>query len=278
MDRNEIIKMAADFIADSKDNYIGEGIALTPACVGMQIYDTPVFAFGGADDALYERYKSPEIIGHHFMEPVEWLPGAKTVISFFLPYTAAVRAANAADNRWPAGEWLHGRYEGQVVLRLLLAFLVKTISDAGFGAVAPSLDARYGTGRGDVAFTSNWSERHVAYACGLGTFGLSKGLITRKGIAGRLGSIVTELDLPTDERDYDGIYDYCTLCGVCVGRCPVGAISLEAGKSSDLCSDFLDAVREKHDPRYGCGKCQVAVPCEFERPVPSGNKRSGSDG
>lgn len=35
-----------------------------------------------------------------------------------------------------------------------------------------------------ASFTSVWSERHVAYVCGLGTFGLSRGLITEKGQCG----------------------------------------------------------------------------------------------
>lgn len=38
--------------------------------------------------------------------------------------------------------------------------------------------------------------------CGLGIFGLSKGLITSKGIAGRFGSIVTELQIIPNEREY----------------------------------------------------------------------------
>lgn len=72
--------------------------------------------------------------------------------------------------------------------------------------------------------TSLWSERHAAYVCGLGTFGLSKGLITKKGIAGRFTSLITDLPLLADERAYTDVYEYCT--------------------------------------RYGCGLCQVRVPCE----------------
>ena len=45
----------------------------------------------------------------------------------------------------------------------------------------------------DQAPRSTWSERHVAYAAGLGTFGLSRGLITARGIAMRCGSVVTDL-------------------------------------------------------------------------------------
>ena len=56
------------------------------------------------------------------------------------------------------------------------------------------------------------------------------------------------------------------MCGVCIDRCPVQAISFENGMKPALCSGFLNKVSEKHNPRYGCGKCQVSVPCESEIP------------
>jgi len=235
---------------------------------GLDIYETPIFAFGAVDDDLYNNYKSVDVIGSHFMSPTEWLPDAKTVISFFLPYTDRIKTANAVDNKWPADEWLYGRYEGQQLLKSLLEHLEKVISDAGFKSLAPSNDPRFKTGNADgsIKNTCNWSERHVAYACGLGTFGLSKGIITKKGMAGRFGSILTELDLPKDIREYSNIYEYCTMCGLCINRCPANAIS-QVGKESALCADFLNEVWEKHNPRYGCGKCQTAVPCESEIPM-----------
>ena len=78
---------------------------------------------------------------------------------------------------------------------------------------------------------------------------------------------MTEIDLPKDSRDYSDIYEYCTMCGVCIDRCPACAISFDEGKKSMLCSNFLDKVRAKHNPRYGCGKCQVSVPCESAIPL-----------
>jgi len=264
MNKNDIIKLAEEFINNASNNYISEEIALHPTCVDMKIYEAPILAFGAADDELYTKYKSFDVIGNHFLSPVEWLPDAKTVISFFLPYADKVKAANAVDCHWPADEWLHGRYEGQQLLSQLSEYLVKIISEAGYSSLAPSADQRFEMGNVEenIQFTSNWSERHIAYACGLGTFGLSKGLITKKGTSGRFGSILTDLDLPKNSRDYKDIYGYCNMCGVCIDRCPAQAISFEDGKKSLLCGDFLDGVREKHNPRYGCGKCQVGVPCE----------------
>ena len=265
MNKNDVITSAAQFIKDSPKNYINEEEAIHPDCVGVQIFETPIFAFGAADDELYTRYKSPDVIGSDFLCPTEWLPEAKTVISLFLPFTDKIKKANSANYEWPAAEWLHGRYEGQILLQELLTFLGNSLTEAGYKVVVPSIDKAFGfnvvTTEEGTKFTSNWSERHVAYACGLGTFGLSKGLITKKGICGRFGSLITDFDLPKDKRDYDDVYEYCTMCGACVPHCPAKAISLNDGKNSLLCSKFLDITREKYKPRYGCGKCQVKVPC-----------------
>ena len=265
MNKEDIITLAERFINDSPNNFITEINALHQECAGMKIYEAPIFAFGSADDGLYIKYKSFDVIGSHFLSPTEWLPNVKTVVSFFLPYTNKIKTANSINCHWPASEWLHGRYEGQHLLQQLLEYLVKTMLEAGFKSLAPSIDQRYKTSNVEK-WTSNWSERHIAYACGLGTFSLSKGIITKKGMSGRLGSILTELDLPKDGREYNNIYEYCTMCGMCIERCPVRAISFEDGKNSELCGDFLDKVREKHNPRYGCGKCQVSVPCESKIP------------
>jgi len=264
--RDNIVSIAENFVRNAQDNYVGKSAALHPGREGMTIFEAPLFAFGSADDDLYEKYKFPDVIGKHFLSPKEWMPEAKTVISFFLPYTEAIKSANRADNRWPTNEWLHGRYEGQVLLTQLLEHLVEALSGCGQETIAPSLDHKYKTGNDEARFTSNWSERHIAYACGLGTFGLSKGIITKKGMCGRFGSLLTAFDLPRDNRDYNEIYEYCNMCGACTYRCPVKAISIENGKQSWLCSDFLDVVMEKHSPRYGCGKCQVGVPCESAIP------------
>lgn len=115
-------------------------------------------------------------------------------------------------------------------------------------------------------FTSNWSERHVAYVAGQGTFSLSRGLITEKGVAGRFGSIVTSLSLPADTRKYTEVDEYCNRCGACLANCPVHAISFEKGKSHEPCGAYLDETAFKFSPRYGCGKCQVDVPCECNIP------------
>ena len=266
LNKEEIISGAHRFARESTYNYISAGVALSPDYTGIMIFDLPIFAFGPADDDIYLTYKSPDIIGEHFMSPLQLLPEAKTVISFFLPYSDRIKSANAQNYDWPAEEWLHGRFEGQVLVKELSIYIQRLLTEAGHSSLVPLIDPRFTMGDGSNNYTSNWSERHAAYACGLGTFGLSKGLITEKGVCGRFGSVLTQLGLPADTRRYEGVYEYCIKCGACIPHCPVHAISIENGKRHDPCSGFLDHVRDKCAPRYGCGKCQVNVPCESRIP------------
>lgn len=274
MNKQDIIKTAADFVENSEDNYITKQNAISENVEGMKIYEKPILAFGSPDDEYFASFKEPSVIGKHFLLPQEWLPESKTVISFFLPFSKAVKKGNRKDKTWPSEEWLHGRIEGQAFLNKLCRHLQQELINAGYNSLVPSLDERFWSKAGpdndalpsEVSFTSTWSERHVAFVCGLGTFGLSKGLITSKGIAGRFGSILTELYLSPDQRKYEAINEYCSMCGTCVKRCPVNAISLEEGKNHTICSAFLDKTAEKYKPRYGCGKCQIGVPCEGRIP------------
>ena len=173
---------------------------------------------------------------------------------------------NSKDINWPSNEWLHGRVEGQAFVVALSNHINNLLQSAGYDSLVPILDPRFKVGNDKSRYTSNWSERHIAFACGLGTFGLSRGLITDKGKCGRFGSILTNLDLPADGRRYSETYEYCTMCGLCVSQCPVNDLSLEEGKKFIACSTFLDEVARIEKPRYGCGKCQVTVPCESARP------------
>ncbi len=266
MNRHDLTQSAKDFIEVSSDNFVHEDLALSREVVGMKIFDMPIFGFASANDELFMELKKPSVIGKHTLSPHEWLPGARTVISFFMPYTEKVKRANSRDFKWPADEWLHARIEGQAFLEKVSEHLKKMLIGSGYDTLVPIFDPRfreyYADPDLDLSFSSNWSERHAAYICGLGTFGLSKGLITEKGVAGRFGSLVTELYLPPDKRSYSGLYDYCTMCGLCEEHCPAEAISLEKGKEHLPCFRFLNNTFKKCRPRYGCGKCQIDVPCE----------------
>ncbi len=262
-----------DLCAELFTRVDGNGVTL-PDGSRIALFEAPVSGFAAAGDAIFTEFKRPEVIGPGFWTPEEWLPGAKTVASLFFPFTAAVRESNRAAGPDPSAAWLYGRIEGQQFIGAYMAALRDRLSEQGRVCV-PSLDERFQVRDvpvevpgepPDTHVESRWSERHAAFACGLGTFGLSRGLITRRGMAGRFASVILSRELEPDRRDYTGPYDYCVRCGACVTRCPAGAISLARGKNNDLCRRYVNRMGEKYKPRYGCGKCQTGVPCEDALP------------
>lgn len=253
-----------------------EGNTVDVPGVGItEIYEEPLIGFASASDGLFEKYRNKEAIGAEFMGPCEWLPGAKAVVSLFLPFTEQVRESNRKNPSDPSAEWLYARIEGQEFIGRYMASLKRFLEDKGIAACVPSSDERFDKKiemtlsglRPDFHADSRWSERHAAYACGLGTFGLSKGLITEKGMAGRFASVIISEETEPTMRQYTGIYDYCINCGACAKRCPVNAISLKRGKNNLTCHLHVQKMGKKYSPRYGCGKCQVGVPCEHRRPL-----------
>jgi Uncharacterized Fe-S protein len=250
----ELTTALTDFVRQCPLNRVG-------MLGNLPIFDPPLLGVAAADDPLFASLKTVEAVGPHHLSPTEWLPGARTVISYFLPFSAAVREANRQPGP-PATEWLYGRIEGEMVNDALRHFLVELLSAAGCPSLAPALDPRFAV----VKRRSNWSERHVAYIAGLGTFSLNCSLITARGAAGRVGSVVTGLALESTRRPYTGTHEYCTRCGACIRRCPPGAID-EAGKHHAPCADYLDETKLRYQPRYGCGKCQTGVPCEDRIPA-----------
>lgn len=228
------------------------------------IYSSPLFGVASASDPLFERLKETGVIGEHHLSPKEWLPEASSVISYFLPYSLTIRKANRVPGL-PATEWLYGRVEGEEANHSVRRYLIECIQDKGGIAMSPHFDPRYAV----VNRRSNYSERHVAFIAGLGTFGLSRSLITRKGCAGRYGSIITDLSLPVTPRPYQEVQEYCNNCGDCIQRCPSGAITAK-GKDVSLCASYMDReIRPRYAPRYGCAKCQTNVSCEESLPESS---------
>ena len=256
------------------ENAVRPEEALLPELAGLRLLERPLIACSAADDPLYRALKRPEAVGPWHMSPEEWLPGARSVLAFFFPFPREISRSNGRGDR-PSPQWLHGRIEGQALMGRLCRFLAETLEAAGWRAVVPALDPRFAyveTAGSDprfppeAAFSSRWSERHAAYVSGLGTFGLSRGLITEKGTCGRFASVITDMPCPPTPRPYTGLYDYCTRCGACAVRCPVDAISPEAGKDQAVCKVYVDWTKREYAPRYGCGKCQILTPCRDRIP------------
>jgi epoxyqueuosine reductase QueG len=251
---NELELKIGNFVETSDLNFIGD-------LGGMQIFDKPIIGVAVSDDSLWNTLKKPEVVGPNHLTPIEWMPESKSVLSYFLPFSEVVRTSNRTKGM-PSMEWLYGRWEGELFNNALRSFVVEYLEDQGYSAVAPALNERFSVEK----HISNWSERHVAFIAGLGTFSINRSLITRKGSAGRFGSVITDLELEPKARDYTEVKEYCDGCGSCVSRCPCKAITLES-MDKEQCFSFLNKVLKRNQPRYGCGKCQTGVPCEFTNPM-----------
>jgi epoxyqueuosine reductase len=200
-------------------------------------FDEPLVGFAAAAAPLFSQYKT--IIGEFHMTPAEIMessygPGigkAATVICWILPITRKTRESNRREERMPSLDWALTRAHGERFNTLLRMHLVELIRYLGVQAVAPLLSGMWRPVKEPPAgMASTWSERHAAYAAGLGTFSLSDGLITEKGIAQRCGSVITEEIIPPTPRSYSDPWSNCLYfreggCGLCISRCPAGAIS-----------------------------------------------------
>ncbi len=275
MNKQEIRERCAALFSEISGNIMRETDGIDPRYAGTAMFESPLVGFGAADDPLFEGFKAPTVIGPWHMSPTGWQTGAKTVISLFFPMSDAVIESNRNARNHASELWVYARIEGQVFINAYTKALCRWFAEQGYEACGPCIDPRFrqvSAGKGmdghdypeinEKTFGSRWSERHAAYVCGLGTFGLSKGLITRRGMAGRFTSIIVTAPLEADERPYSDVYEYCIRCGACARRCPAQAISTEAGKDHTKCGRYLENSKAIHHPRYGCGLCQTRVPCE----------------
>jgi epoxyqueuosine reductase len=246
----------------------------------------PLVGFSKGNDPLYEKFK--EVVGEFHWTPEEifqkTFPGSGasagelTVISWILPQTDATKVDNRKETKFPAERWARARIFGEEVNVKLRHHVVTALQAAGIEAMAPMLSSLWERKAGvRFVFSSTWSERHAAYASGLGTFGLCDGLITPKGKAHRCGSVIARLQIPPTPRPYTEHQAYCLFyakgtCGKCIDRCPVGAIT-KSGHDKTKCVNYLHPGTDDYIlanfgfKGYGCGLCQTAVPCESKIPV-----------
>jgi epoxyqueuosine reductase QueG len=249
-------------------------------------FKDPLVGFSNGADLLYEGYKN--YVGAFHWTPLEIFaqafpdatvkPDQLTVISWILPHMEVTKADNRRETIYPSERWARARGYGEEVNATLRKHVVATLQAEGYKAIAPQLFPGWTRKTSEhYGLASTWSERHAAYASGLGTFGLCDGLITPRGKAVRVGSVVANIQIPPSRRPYTNPHDYCLfftqgICGKCILRCPVGAIT-EAGHDKPKCFqhvevDTVDYVLSHFGfDGYGCGLCQTGVPCESKIPI-----------
>lgn len=248
---------------------------------GEKAWDEPLIGVARGDDPLFALIKAD--LGDFYWTPQEAFamafpaaPAPKedlSVIVWVLPQTENTRLDQRAETQFAAERWARSRDFGEKFNCALRLHMARTLTESGYPAVAPERLPGFGYRRSEkFGLASNWSERHTAHIAGLGTFGLSDGLITPRGKAVRIGSVVARLDLPPTPRPYDSHQQWCLwyakgTCGACMRRCPAQAIDA-AGHDKDACHAYIREVtapEARH--RFGteatpCGLCQVKIPCE----------------
>ena len=254
---------------------------------GEAAWDDVLVGFASGADPIWQQYK--EYIGAFHWTPWEIYsqhsprepatPDELTVISWVLPQRKVVRESNLRSSRYPSEEWARIRVYGEAFNIALRHHVVQRLVDVGHMAIPPMLVPNWTIVKSErFSYASSWSERHAAHAAGLGTFGLCDGLITQKGKALRAGSVIAKIFIEPTPRPYADHRAYCLFfaegtCGECIDRCPVRAIT-EAGHDKEKCRQHLARSREDVEKTYkfegyGCGLCQVGVPCEATIPVKS---------
>lgn len=244
--KNDVVRFAKEFASQNKL----EGFWREPLSCFTDV------------NSPYVRMLREKVNPEHAMAEA-FLADAKNIFVFFIPYTKEVINSNSYSNQGFASEqWADGYKYTDELLDKLTAYMVQKICDMGYKAVIPS-----GIGMDEEKLMSIWSHRHIAYAGGLGTFGINNMLITESGCCGRYSSIVTNLPVEPDEmlKEEYCIYKRNGKCKKCVDNCPAKALTLEGFDRFKCYGQCMKNIEV-----YGvdvCGKCASGVPCSINAPV-----------
>ncbi len=242
--------------------------------VTVPIVDEPIYGFAAADDPIFESFRDPEVVGENFRLPTDWMPEAKTVVVFFFRFSEEIRSRHrvckdAMSEAFTVGYGDHGK-----VLVPFARTIAAKLEEAGVKVFNPTWNMDYPTvstpydngGEEDLHFNVAWSTRHVAYAAGLGTFGIHRHIITANGCCGAMVTLLLDCALEPTKRAYSDPYEYCSRCGACTTRCPVNAITMEHKRNLKKCSGRTGELFKLYK-KGNCAKCMVGVPCEAGIPV-----------
>ncbi len=251
---------------------------------GEPVFEEPLIGFVRGNDPIFEKFM--EVIGPHHFTPwkiMKWQaekngvkpPEAEdiSIVSFVMPFTPITRQDNASAKEWTAERWAQSRLLGEIFSQTFVREIVTQLMSKGILAVSPDVTPMFNKKRyPDVGWASPWSHRHIAYAAGLGTFGMHDFLITEKGSAHRAGSFVVNLKLEPNRKRPDDIHANCLQyqgidCLKCAKRCPVNAITRESAHDKEACyrkvaASLRHCNMKYHIFIYGCGLCSTGVPCE----------------
>lgn len=241
------------------------------------IWREPLVAFGDATQGEIAQLR--QLVHPEHVLPREILPTGKTIIAYFFPFTKDIGNSNKGG-RFSSREWAMAYEKTNAALGDLATALIAYLAEKGAQAAVTPEATRYD----EKLLKSKWSQRHIAYFCGLGTLGKNNMLITQAGCCGRIGTIVTDLELTPDpliKEEYCLYKQDSNTCGACIQRCPSQALTPE-GYDRKLCNNLcaenanlhigygssytLDQADQAIVGTNTCGKCVVGLPCTYRKP------------
>jgi len=271
---------------------------------GGRIFSSPLIGVAAGDDPIFLKFK--EVVGPEHFTPLEmWdecgqeeLPANQLrIVSIVFPYVKKIRDESKNIIQLPrvtlpAEIYSIGRNYANEFKAYILKQCIKFFQEKGFMAAAGMLSEAF-TIIVKGTFYSTWSERHAAFATGLGTFSLHEGFITEVGCNVRLASVITNAPLELTPRKYTDPYSNCLYftkgtCKTCIVKCPANAIT-ENGHDKTKCYNYGQKIARKmkirlgslpkphsrrvngklRPPSYpvGCAFCQFGVPCMDKNPT-----------
>ena len=224
---------------------------------------TPLVAFSSAQDPKYAKLK--EIVGPWHQLPTDFLPSARSVITYFIPFTKEVALA---PKREPDGSPIWS--EAYILINKHFHVVNQAVQDylesQGYEAAQIKPPKAYDP----ETFHAPWSHRSTAVISGLATFGANNLAITDKGSGGRFCSLITSAPLEPTATTPKKVCPYFVNggCGLCLKACPAGAldggITNKAACQAEL-NKNPERLQKKNAPYIAdiCGKCLAACPLVY---------------
>lgn len=227
----------------------------------------PLIAVAGVGDERFFNLKKS--VGEFHLLPTDMLSDAKSVITYFLPFGDSVVDSNIRDSQC-SKEWAYAYIETNILIEELNKHIISELEKLGYSSVSTPATHNYSQ---DELIT-NWSYRHIAEISGLGKMGANNILITDSGCCGRIGVLVTALDLP-NTKENKAYRERCPYkidksCGICLEKCVNDSLNTNGFnrfKCNELLLENLKGFKELHPEMDCCGKCCVALPCSKSSPL-----------
>lgn len=240
--REELTNLVKKYVSQSEDK---------------GFYREPLVGFSSAEDQLFRNIKSN--VGLEHLYPQDILPEAKTVISFFIPFSESIVSSNQADESVSA-EWAESYVKTNTLINHISEKMIEYLESIGIKAATIKATHNFD----EKILRSGWSHRSAAYVAGLGKFGVNRMLIAKAGSAGRYGTVIMSQEISPDKRAEE---EYCLYykngsCLKCVKACPVDALSIDGFDRFKCYDRLLDVSKQFTDLGMCdvCGKCVVSCP------------------